>query len=160
MKGKELTIDEIKELKNGEKVWVESYGLSNYNDFVAIVDDFMLKINIRPIFNLQLLVDNPYQYNQYIKLYKWIGEESKQYYGDEILKLIREGKLKEGTELINEKEPECMIFDEARKSGDKIKYKTWDKFMLLDDVLECLFTNYTDKQIHSLMDEKSWEVEN
>lgn len=132
------------------------------------------------------------------------NNESKEYYGDEILKMMREGKLKENDRLfgkyddsdksINEfiiendgnnlclkeiinhtnwhtkeidfwqllhviftiKEKEYFTFDEARKSGKKFKYKTWNNYRNIQEVCRklpgCM-------EINKMLDEKAWEVE-
>jgi hypothetical protein len=121
------------------------------------------------------------------KYFEKVKEEPKTYYGDEILKMIREGELKEdailisiskgGTGTVNmfgqftfnqfkEFEPfeifvekEYITFDEARKSGKKFKHKDMKKY---HGSIYSVFEELVDLgniKINQMLDEKAWEAE-
>lgn len=114
-------------------------------------------------------------------------EVGKQYKGWEILKMIEGGKLKDEDVVTDRKgednevgylihnrvidyitqyqpftvktpEKHYLTFDEARKTGKKFKYKGWDKYCNLNDILNFL-SGMDNKVINNRLDECVWEVE-
>lgn len=113
-------------------------------------------------------------------------EEFKTYKGWEILKMIDEGKLKEGDKYINNndreftvegwleptvkafvtdiftiKEKEYMTFMDAVKTGKKFKHKDMEgECKTFGVILSNLAHCYTDDVVSKMVQEKAWEVLN
>lgn len=130
-------------------------------------------------------------------------QNQKTYEGWQILKMIKEGKLKEGQELTailsNEeiglfvvtigdnntyylrdikdeeedvdswdllnmtfvvKEKEYLTFEQARKTGKKFKYKDWDNYYpLVNVILKFPYLIQNNNDMNKLLDDKVWEIE-
>lgn len=98
MKGKLLSLKEVMKLSEGSKIWVEDL-LEIYKGKVNKVIKENNEVFLFPIDNYEkegkwTIIPESSDIDR-MKIYEWI-EEPKVYYGDEILKMIREGKLKNG----------------------------------------------------------------
>jgi hypothetical protein len=189
-KGKELSIEDVLGLKDGTQIW---YDGTHYHELAYKINNKIIQVSDNQLLSFinELYGDR--------KVYEWI-EEPKQYKGWEVLKMIDEGDLKEGSELISDygygyivkkfgsqdntlvlsnksdsitylqspalqmrtfiiKEKEYLNFDEARNSNKKFKYKDWNSFMTIGDIMFKLCSDYHDAEITKLLNEKAWEVE-
>lgn len=204
-KGKLLSQEELKRLKEGDKVIVftRTYGsleakiTEAKNEYIIVVtrcNNGMINWKIsREHYNSVDNMKTP------IEIYSY--QKSKQYTGIEILQMIKDGQLKEGAELLGYmpdgiqdgimrirdsgngrlyienvgdrdtdawdlinmtfsiKEKEYISFDEARRSGKRFKFKGWEIYCDLKDVL-IMMIGCSNDIIQELLNNKVWEVEN
>lgn len=185
MKGRLLNQNEINQLKSGDKVYIEKDNeilliktMFRYNTY----DNKPIQMINENDNNKKILNVMNYEMKNY-KFYEYIDENNK-YSATEIIQKIEDGELIDDDVLIDKNGNEDSVYDvleqsimalkdyapyqikknkyvkfeEAKNSGKKFKYKTWEHFYTLIEVYEDLLIKPRDC-VKVMINEKMWEIE-